>query len=56
MFACLLTPLFCLLAVAVQAQSVRLSEFMVENVQSVPDIVDFEDYPDWKVRKSCQHK
>lgn len=24
----------------------RLSEFMAEKVQSVPDIVDFEDYPD----------
>ncbi len=47
MFARLLTLLLCLLAMAAQAQSVRLSEFMAENVQSVPDIVDFEDYPDW---------
>jgi hypothetical protein len=26
---------------------VRLSEFMASNVQSVPDVVDFEAYPDW---------
>ena len=43
----LLLCLLCLLAARVQAQPVRLSEFMAENVQSVPDIVDFEDYPDW---------
>jgi hypothetical protein len=47
MLARILTSFLCLLAVAAQAQSVRLSEFMAENVQSVPDIVDFEDYPDW---------
>jgi hypothetical protein len=39
--------LFLLLASTSLAQSVRLSEFMAQNVQSVPDIVDFEDYPDW---------
>ncbi|MCH1508377.1 MAG: lamin tail domain-containing protein [Akkermansiaceae bacterium] len=35
---CLLLPLF---------SQVRINEFMASNTRSVPDITDFEDYPDW---------
>ena len=35
---CLLLPLF---------GQVRINEFMASNARSVPDITDFEDYPDW---------
>jgi hypothetical protein len=36
----------CLVPMLLGAQ-VRLSEFMAANVQAHPDVVDFEDYPDW---------
>ncbi len=36
--AILLTPLF---------GQVRINEIMASNTRSVPDITDFEDYPDW---------
>jgi hypothetical protein len=40
--------LFALCALTLPAfAQLRLSEFMANNVQSVPDIVDFEAYPDW---------
>jgi len=26
---------------------VRINEFMASNTRALPDIVDFEDYPDW---------
>ncbi|MDG1071405.1 MAG: lamin tail domain-containing protein [Akkermansiaceae bacterium] len=35
---CLFLPLF---------SQVRINEFMASNARSVPDITDFEDYPDW---------
>ena len=35
---CLLLPMF---------GQVRINEFMASNTRSVPDITDFEDYPDW---------
>ena len=35
---CLFLPLF---------SQVRINEFMASNTRSVPDITDFEDYPDW---------
>lgn len=34
------------LAVSVNGQ-VRISEFLAANTQAHPDVVDFEDYPDW---------
>ena len=29
------------------AQDVVINEFMASNTRSVPDVTDFEDYPDW---------
>lgn len=43
---CRLLALPFLLAIPATAQ-VRISEFMAANTRSHPDIVDFEDYPDW---------
>jgi len=37
-FPSLILPLF---------SQVRINEFMASNTRSVPDITDFEDYPDW---------
>ncbi|MGC6458522.1 MAG: lamin tail domain-containing protein, partial [Akkermansiaceae bacterium] len=41
-----LSTLLALVAVPALAQ-VRINEFMASNTRSVPDITDFEDYPDW---------
>lgn len=41
-----LPTLLALVAVPALAQ-VRINEFMASNTRSVPDITDFEDYPDW---------
>jgi hypothetical protein len=35
------------LAVSSAPAQVRINEFMASNTRSVPDITDFEDYPDW---------
>ena len=41
-----LLGVLCALCGPVAAQ-VRISEFLASNTQAHPDIVDFEDYPDW---------
>jgi len=50
----LVTHVFALVALGVplfgfglRADVLRISEFMAANTQAHPDVVDFEDYPDW---------
>ena len=40
-------PLLLALATTLAPAQVRINEFMASNTRSVPDITDFEDYPDW---------
>lgn len=37
----------CVLFAAMAQGQVKISELMASNTQSHPDVVDFEDYPDW---------
>jgi len=40
-------PLHFYLLVLPLSGQIRINEFMASNTRSVPDITDFEDYPDW---------
>ena len=44
---CFLPLVCCLFAVVSASAQVQLNEFLASNTQATPDIVDFDDYPDW---------